>query len=272
MRIIRFLGNIALWVGACLGIVAGAVWVGGQLGYIQPLIVISGSMEPGIDTGDLLIDRWVPTAELEVGDVVSLSSPVTDKIVTHRIVSITPTGDTWEVRMKGDANPEEDIEPYIVGDEVLQPALQVPGAGNVVSKLMDPAVALPILLALIALLGLSLLDEPERKRVTGPLEPESDNDSGADSNRDERTPAGRSRYLDELDEALEAVGIHVGVDDPNLDDLDRSLSAVGVDVAHIDERAGGVWPDEWDVVWPDDTQPAVPCRSMDDERELVLTG
>ena len=164
MRIIRLLGSIALWVGACLGIVAGTVWIGGQLGLIQPLIVISGSMEPGIDTGDLLIDRWVPTAELEVGDVVSLPSSVTDKVVTHRIVSITSAGDTWEIRMKGDANPEEDVEPYIVGDTVLQPALRVPGGGTVVSKLMDPSVALPILLALIALLGLSLLDEPQRQR------------------------------------------------------------------------------------------------------------
>jgi signal peptidase len=229
-------------------------------------------MEPGIDTGDLLIDRWVPTAELKVGDVVSLSSSVTDKVVTHRIVSITPTGDMWEVRMKGDANPEEDVEPYIVGDEVLQPALQVPGAGNVVSKLMDPAVALPILLALIALLGLSLLDEPARKRVTGPLEPDSGVGPGADSARGERTPLRRSRYLDELDEALEAVGIHVGVDDNQFDELDQSLSAVGVDVALIGEWAGGDWPDKWDVVWPDDDQPDALRRSRDDERELVPTG
>ena len=43
MRIIRHLGNVALWVGALLGIVAGGVWAAGQLGWVQPLIVISGS-------------------------------------------------------------------------------------------------------------------------------------------------------------------------------------------------------------------------------------
>ncbi len=258
MRIIRLLGNVALWVGAFLGVIAGTVWIGGQLGWIQPLIVISGSMEPGIDTGDLLIDRWVPTADLEVGDVVSLSSSVTDKVVTHRIVSITPAGDTWEIRMKGDANPEEDVEPYVVGDKVLQPALQVPGGGAVVSKLMDPSVAHPILLALFALLGMSLLDEPQRRRVRDDnlLDPDhsdhSDHES-VDPWLDDDAPAAQPTALDELDIAL---------------------AALGVDVAHLDEPAAGERGDEWDVVWPDDDHLGVdlPRRSLNDERELVSTG
>ena len=70
MRIIRFLGNVALWLGAVLGVVAGGVWVAGQFGVLRPLIVISGSMEPGIGTGDLLIARNLSTADVEVGDVV----------------------------------------------------------------------------------------------------------------------------------------------------------------------------------------------------------
>ena len=74
MRIIRFLGNVALWFGALLGIVAGGVWVADQLGWVQPLIVISGSMEPEIGTGDLLISRNPATGDGEVGDVISLHS------------------------------------------------------------------------------------------------------------------------------------------------------------------------------------------------------
>jgi signal peptidase len=162
MRIIRFLGSIALWIAAALGVVAGGVWIAGQLGWVQPLIVISGSMEPGIGTGDLLISRTTPTGDLEVGDVVTVHSALTRKLVTHRITEITPTGDaTWDVKMKGDANDDEDIEVYAVGDTVWTPMVRIPQGGDVVSKLMDPAVALPILLALFALLGLSLLDDDE---------------------------------------------------------------------------------------------------------------
>ena len=193
MRILRLLGNISLWLGAFLGVIAGGVWFAGQMGWIQPLIVVSGSMEPGIDTGDLLIDRPLATADVEPGDVLSLHSEMTGKLVTHRVTEITPLDDgTWEVRMKGDANDQPDLETYIVGDSVISPAFQIPQGGKVVSKMMEPAVAMPILLALIALLGLSLLDEP-RRTIVRVKRPDSD---ARDS-------------LDELDEALAALGIDV---------------------------------------------------------------
>ena len=179
MRIIRLLGTIALWLGALLGVAAGGVWIAGQLGYVQPMVVISGSMEPGIMTGDLLISRYTPTTAIGVGDVVSVPSERTGQLVTHRVTSIEQldddraeqrsidlaAGPRWELRMKGDANADGDLEPYFPGDEVLTPWIQIPQGGKVVSKVMEPAVAMPILLALIALLGLSLLDEEPRKRV-----------------------------------------------------------------------------------------------------------
>ena len=131
MRIIRFLGNVALWLGAVLGVIAGGVWVAGQFGVLHPLIVISGSMEPGIGTGDLLISRNLATVDVEVGDVVTLHSEMTDKLVTHRVIEISPNPDgTWEIMMKGDANDEPDLEVYTVGDSVLTPAVQIPAAAR----------------------------------------------------------------------------------------------------------------------------------------------
>ncbi len=205
MRIIRFLGNVALWLGAVLGVVAGGVWVAGQFGVLHPLIVISGSMEPGIGTGDLLVSRNLATADVELGDVVTLHSEMTDKLVTHRVIGISPNPDgTWEIMMKGDANDEPDLEVYTVGDSVLTPAVQIPGGGKVVSKMMEPAVALPVLLSLVALLGLSLLDEPKRV-VVRRSEPD-DVDPVAD-----------------LDAMLASVGIDVN-------DLDAALASLGIDV------------------------------------------
>lgn len=210
MRIIRFLGNVALWLGALLGVVAGGVWVAGQFGVLHPLIVISGSMEPGIGTGDLLIARNLATADVEVGDVVTLHSEMTDKLVTHRVTEISPNPDgTWEIMMKGDANDEPDLEAYTVGDSVLTPAVQIPGGGKVVSKLMEPAVALPILLSLVALLGISLLDEPKRMLVRR-IDPRT---------RDRES-------LAHLDAALAELGVVV-------DDLDDVLASVGVAVADL---------------------------------------
>ena len=70
MQFIRRLADLALWLLAVVGVVCALVWGATALGHIKPLIVISGSMEPGIPTGDLLIDVPVETASLEVGDVV----------------------------------------------------------------------------------------------------------------------------------------------------------------------------------------------------------
>lgn len=227
VRIVRILGSVALWLGALLGIAAGGIWLGGQLGYLQPMIVISGSMEPGIMTGDLLLDRWIPTDQVEVGDILSLNSEATGKPVTHRVISITPLegeraenlgidlgqGPRWEVRMQGDANAEPDIEAYYPGDSVLTPFVDIPAVGTIVSKLMEPAVAIPILLALLALFGLSLLDEQPRRVVQHVI--------GRVRHRDTR--------VDELDVELAAVGVDV-LRLQEMNDLDLHLYALGVDV------------------------------------------
>ena len=220
MRIIRLLGNMALWLGALLGVIAGGVWAAGQLEWVQPLIVISGSMEPSIDTGDLIFGRNLATGDVEVGDVVSLHSEMTDKLVTHRVTGVSPNPDgTWQIEMKGDANDEPDLETYTVGESVLTPMARVPGGGKVVSKLMEPAVALPILLSLVALLGVSLLDEEPRRAIRRTIDRVSR----------------RSPELDELDRELAAVGIDVRQFE-EMDDLDLALFALGIDVAALDPR------------------------------------
>ena len=257
MRIIRLLGNVALWIGAVLGVIAGGVWAAGQLGWVQPLIVISGSMEPNIHTGDLIIGRNLATGDVQVGDVVSLRSEMTDKLVTHRVTEISPNDDgTWQIEMQGDANDEPDLETYTVASSVLTPMLRVPMGGTVVSKLMEPAVALPILLALVALLGVSLLDEEPRKAIRRTID----------------RVGRRSPELDELDRKLAAVGVDVS-QFREMDDLDLALLAVGVDVGAFDddppERAGNILRDEHRRPPRDD---AMRSPDVSPEREPALSG
>jgi signal peptidase I len=220
VHIIRLVGSVALWIGAVVGAIAGGVWTAGQLGWVQPLIVISGSMEPNIHTGDLIISRNVATDDVEVGDVVTLHSQMTDKLVTHRVTAISPDADgTWQIEMKGDANDEPDLETYTVGESVLTPMTRIPAGGKVVSKLMEPAVALPILVSLVALLGVSLLDEQPRRVIRRTIDRVS----------------GRSPELDELDRELAAVGVDVSRFE-EMDDLDLALFAVGIDVGALDPK------------------------------------
>lgn len=158
MLLLRRTALIILWVLAGLGVASGAVWAATSAGMIKPLIVISGSMEPGIMTGDLLIATKVDAASLAAGDVVSLDSELTSNLVTHRIVRILPVGNgTFTVTMKGDNNEFEDALDYTISGEVWKPAMQLAGAGAFVARLTTPAVAIPLMIGLVALLGITLL-------------------------------------------------------------------------------------------------------------------
>ena len=175
MRALRFVGNAVLWLVAALGLVSVLVWGATQLGYIKPLVVISGSMEPKVMTGDLLVDVPHPTAGVEVGQVTSIYSDVTHNIVSHRVVGIEPTGDGhWSIHMKGDANTSQDGGTYVVGDHVWQPAVQIHGGGYVLTTITQRSVALPVGFALLCLLALSLLPaSPAPRRSDRPIETSS---------------------------------------------------------------------------------------------------
>lgn len=66
--------------------------------------VLTGSMRPGIQPGDVVMVRPVPTSELNVGDVIAYLPPSHTTPVLHRIVSIDSSG----LLTKGDANNVED--------------------------------------------------------------------------------------------------------------------------------------------------------------------
>ncbi|MBO3096290.1 signal peptidase I [Cellulomonas dongxiuzhuiae] len=159
MRALQIAADVLVWALAVLGVVSAGLWVAGAVGLVKPLVVISGSMEPEIMTGDLLLATPVPVDEVEVGDVLSLPNPVTGALVTHRVVDVAQQADgAWHVWMQGDANDAADGGAYVVTDDtVLRPRWQVGGAGTALVRLTTPGTAVPLVVALVALLGLSQL-------------------------------------------------------------------------------------------------------------------
>ncbi|MFT4281740.1 signal peptidase I [Microbacterium sp.] len=169
MQLLRRLAEVVLWTLAAVGLLCAVLWGATAMGLVKPLIVISGSMEPQIMTGDLLIDVPVETEGLGVGDVVSLPSELTGNLVTHRIEKVAATGDgTYQISMKGDNNAASDALDYTVGDRVWQPAVQLSGWGSAVQRLTTPGVAIPLVIGLVALLGITLLlPAPTRRPSQG---------------------------------------------------------------------------------------------------------
>ena len=107
------LSEIALTLGALLGLVVTVVTIGAARTGIQPLVVRSGSMEPTIPTGSMILTKKIDAAAIEVGDVVAVERPDHTR-VTHRVVQLERRGDLVDLTLKGDANEDADPVPVTV--------------------------------------------------------------------------------------------------------------------------------------------------------------
>ena len=98
------------------------------LGFSE-VIVISGSMQPAIEAGDLIIIK--EQAEYEKSDIVTYRKDL--DLITHRIVDVDQSG----VVTKGDANSVSD-DPISPSDIEGKVVLRLPGAGNMILLLKKP--------------------------------------------------------------------------------------------------------------------------------------
>lgn len=98
---LRTLGYGAVGLG--LGILAAIAlpFVTGE----RPYTVLSGSMEPAIGTGDIVVVKRISPADAHVGDVVTFSDPKgSERLITHRVRSARRRGSQLDFVTKGDAN------------------------------------------------------------------------------------------------------------------------------------------------------------------------
>jgi signal peptidase len=115
--IVSTIAGVALAVVALLavGLAVGTHLSGGQLGLLgHPVMsVLSGSMAPAINTGDLVVDDKLSPAQaanLHVGQIISFRAGAgSSQIFTHRIVAVQPLpGGGVGYSTKGDANDSRD--------------------------------------------------------------------------------------------------------------------------------------------------------------------
>ncbi len=124
----RWLDHL-LTVAAVLGIASTVLTVVATVAGFRPLMVRSGSMEPTISTGSLLLVRTIPARQARVGDVVAAVRPDGTR-VTHRVVSTKPLGTATQLVLKGDANSDPDPAP-VAAREVGRLVTTVPVVASV---------------------------------------------------------------------------------------------------------------------------------------------
>jgi signal peptidase I len=156
-------GDAFLTVAAIAGVLGLLLFLGIQTGRLQTLVVVSGSMIPTYEVGDAIVSRRVPASTLEVGDVVSVFTR-DGVLVTHRIVGIDegPDGPARTLTLRGDNNPVDDPEPYVVPD-ALVPMVRIPGVRDAIEVLRRPTVGIPVVVASCALVGFALMPSGKKR-------------------------------------------------------------------------------------------------------------
>ena len=101
------------------------------------MAVLSGSMEPKIMTGGLVMVKPAPT--YRVGDVISFSTNDGRKVsTTHRIVEINTQGSDTFYTTKGDANNAPDSSQVNARDVIGKVILALPYAGYLLAFVRQP--------------------------------------------------------------------------------------------------------------------------------------
>ena len=121
-------GSITGWIVTTVAAVA-IIWFAVGLFPFQPALVGSGSMEPKMYTGDVVIIAKVSADNVELGDVIQFRVPEGITIM-HRVIEIQETeGGGKRFITKGDNNPQVDSEPVIPENVVGKAVMTIPKIG-----------------------------------------------------------------------------------------------------------------------------------------------
>jgi len=106
-------------------------------GNFKVMTVLSGSMEPSIHTGSIVVVK--PASEYKVGDVITFGKiSKTQTPTTHRISEIKGSGATQTFITKGDANNAVDLREVRPSEIVGKEILTVPYVGYAISTAKKP--------------------------------------------------------------------------------------------------------------------------------------
>jgi signal peptidase len=121
-------GSITGWIVTTVAAVA-IIWFAVGLFPLQPALVASGSMEPKMYPGDVVIIIKTPADNIETGDIIQFRVPE-GVTVMHRVIEIQETeGGSKVFITKGDNNDQPDSEPVLPDNVVGKAIMTIPKVG-----------------------------------------------------------------------------------------------------------------------------------------------
>jgi signal peptidase len=124
----------------------------------RPLTVLSGSMEPTLDTGDVVIVKRIAPLDARPGDIVTFRDPEQPgRLVTHRVRTLRVQDGRVRFVTRGDANNTSERWQVEAGGQISRVLYRVPDLGHALMLLRSTGLfAIGFALVLAALLVLEL--------------------------------------------------------------------------------------------------------------------
>ena len=140
-----------------VAVLAFAVLAAGPhlLGY-RTMTMLTASMAPGIDPGDVVLTTPIDVTDVRTGMVISYHIPIDDhRLVTHRVLTVdtSPEG-AVTVTTKGDANDAPDPwQATLQVDTAWQVTTVIPELGHAIEALRTPLISHALVYGAPALLA-----------------------------------------------------------------------------------------------------------------------
>ncbi|MGY1805511.1 signal peptidase I [Blastococcus sp. SYSU D00922] len=176
-RAARIVGRVAPWlVRGVMGLAVAMfllLAVGPHLLGYRTMTMLTPSMAPEIEPGDVTVVTPIATSDVTEGMVLTYHKPIDDRaLVTHRVVSVETGPDgAVQIQTKGDAN--DAVDPWtatLQGDTAYQVRAVVPELGHLIQALRTPVVTQVLLYGAPALLAgwlLMTIWRPTREEEEG---------------------------------------------------------------------------------------------------------
>lgn len=165
-RCIAHVGTVAIWAIVAAATVLAAATSFAPLADHRSFTVLTGSMEPAIGVGSIVIDEPIAPLDARPGDVVTFPDPDDNsRLITHRLKHVRVEEGTAHMVTQGDANDAPERWDVALDAEIGRVAFHLPKIGYARSVLSGNVGRGLVLLVLLTWGALSLFDVWRRDAV-----------------------------------------------------------------------------------------------------------
>jgi len=159
-KLVEWLGIVVLVISIVL---VGFMLIGPRFGW-ETHPVLSGSMEPALNVGGIIVTKPVKIQKIETGDIITFQIEPDPKI-THRVVDIIEEENKPWFQTKGDANEEPDHKLISSQEEEMRKVIFYLPYLGFAAQFMKSKLAFLVLIGIPALILIAWFSKDIKKAI-----------------------------------------------------------------------------------------------------------